>query len=348
MTVLSVRGLTVRRGRRTVLQDVSFSAQGGAVTAILGLAGAGKTTLLAAVAGLLPPERGAVFRDGADITALAPRRRDIALLPPGTRLADSKATQSALKPLGGRGCGERLEALLQALRLHPLAKQPAGLLSHGEAFAALAAARLLPPGRVLLVDEAGSGLDGEALQGFAAMLKQDARTGRAVVLATRSPAMALTADHLVLLAEGQVQQTGTPASLYAEPRDADCARLTGLSNVFTGRIRELRPGGFVWTGGGRYLQAADPDMPRPALGGDVTLCLRPERLALLVPDDSADNVLEGEITDFRSAGPLLHLRLATPLGEVLAAIPSWRPRFYPAAGQTVRVGWAADAGWVLP
>lgn len=347
MTALSVRGLTVLRARRTVLEDVSFSAAAGALTAILGVAGAGKTTLLAAIAGLLPAERGAVFCDSKDVSALPPRRRGIGLLPPGSVLPAARSTEAALGRLAGRVTSNEVPGVLASVAAG-LARTPPAQLSHGQGFVALAAARLLQQGPVLLVDEAGMGLDDPARDALITRLRQTAQAGRTVVIATRSPAMALQADHLVLLAEGQVIDAGTPASVYAEPRNAVSAHLTGLANILSGRIRELRPQSFVWAAVGRYLQAAEPDAPRPTLGAEVTLCLRPERIALLAGHETADNMLEGEIVEFTTAGPLLNVRARTALGDLLIAPPSWRPTYYPALGQHIRIAWAPDAAWVLP
>jgi ABC-type Fe3+/spermidine/putrescine transport system ATPase subunit len=294
-----------------VLEDVSFSAPEGAITAVLGLAGAGKTSLLAAIAGLVKSERGAVFQGGADLTRISPRKRDVAFLPPGTVLPEARP------------------------------------LSHGEALHALTTARLARIAGCCLIDEAGMGLDPNAADALADLLRARALEGRVVVLATRSPALALLADHLVLLDSGHILQAGTPASVYAEPQSVAAALLTGPANILQGHIRELRPGGFVWAGGGRYLQTSAPETRRPALGSLVTLCLRPERVGTLADGEVADNMAEADIIDVRAAGPRLDVRMNTPLGPWRMAVPSWRPPLYPVAGQRIRIGWPADAALVL-
>jgi ABC-type Fe3+/spermidine/putrescine transport system ATPase subunit len=347
VTSLSVRGLTVRRGSRLVLEDISISAAAGAVTAILGPPGAGKTSLLAAIAGLLPVERGAVFLGNTELSPRTARRR-IGFLTPGTTLPEARTTLAALRRIVARPARHAIVDTLAGLA-PTLAGTPPAHLSHGDSLLALAIARHLALGDVLLVDEAGMGLDNASLHRIAAHLQLLATTGRTVVLATRSSRLALLADHLVLLAAGQVIQTGTPASLYAEPRTAEAARLTGTANIFQGRIRELRQGSFIWTEGGRFLQSADPDMPRPTLGTEITICIRPERIHLLTATETADNMVDADIIDVRSAGPLLEVHVNSPLGMVTAHVPSWRPNlFYPAAGQQGRIGWSAGAGWVLP
>ena len=90
-------------------------------------------------------------------------------------------------------------------------------------------------------------------------------------------------------------------------------------------------------------------MPRPTLGDAVTICLRPERIALLTAGETADNMIDALITDVRSAGPSLRVQVQTSLGAMMAVVASWRPGlFYPAPGQQGRIGWPAGAGWVLP
>jgi ABC-type Fe3+/spermidine/putrescine transport system ATPase subunit len=271
----------------------------------------------------------------------------MAFLPPGTALPEARAVGAALRRLAGRGQSEAVGRRMAALGLTVLAGRPAGLLSHGQAALALAAARMGGPGAVLLLDEAGHGLDADAARDLLVLLRAEASSGRLVVMATRSAPLALAADHLVLLGGGRVLQAGAPASLYAEPRDAACARLTGAANILQGTVRELRPGGFVWSAGSRHVQATGPDMRRPVLGSPVTICLRPERLALVDGRQPGGNAVDGAITGLRATGPLLDLAVDTPLGVLRVAVPSWGTSPYPAIGQAIRLGWAVDAATVL-
>ena len=338
MTGLSVRGATVRRGKRLVLEDASFSAPAGTLTAVLGAAGAGKTSLLAAIAGLLKLERGTILCGGADVSRLPARTRGIGLLPPGSVLP-AGSVQDGLRRLAGRRGATLLGPVADGLGLAPIAQAEAHALSHGQALLALNAARLTQPGAALLVDEAGAGLDADGQARLLACLRQRAAGGTAVLFATRSPALALAADHLVLLAGGHVLQAGPPARLYNEPRDAPCAQLTGPANILHGQVRELRAGAFVWSAGGRFVQAATPDVPRPTLGSAVSLCLRPEALVTLADGAVADNTMAGVVT---SVTPGDGHRLVGLDCGLLAAVAGW-----PAVGQAMRFGWAAGASWVL-
>lgn len=347
MTGLSARGITVLRGKRMVLEDVSFSAPSGAVTALLGGAGSGKTTLLATLAGLLKPERGTVMADGTDVTRTPQRRRNMTLLAPGTALPDSATLTASLRKLAGRSAAAGVEQLLQGLGLDAVSSRQGSTLSHGEALLALTAARLTGTASTLLLDEAAMGLDDASAARLWAVLRDRARAGDTILVATRSASVALQADHLVLLESGRIQQAGMPASLYAEPRDTGCALLTGPANILSGQIRELRPGAFVWSAGGRFPQAAGADAPRPSLGSSVTLCLRPERIALLTEGEQADNEMSGEINTLRSSGALLQVGLTTQTGSLAVCVPSWSFDTYPALGHRVRAGWSAAAAHVL-
>ena len=71
---LELRDLTVERGGRAVVRDVSVEIAAGQVTALLGPNGAGKSTLVLAVGGVLRPRSGAVLMDGTDIAGRRPER----------------------------------------------------------------------------------------------------------------------------------------------------------------------------------------------------------------------------------------------------------------------------------
>lgn len=347
MSGLSVRGLTVRRaaargaGGGFAIEDVSFSARLGGVTAVLGPAGSGKTVLLAAVAGLLRAERGAVFRASVDVSGMAARRRGIGLLAPGSDLGAARTLQAALLRVAGRQGAEAVAAVMAAFGLAGVARTRVAALSHGEGFAALAAARLLPPGEVLLVDEAGCGLDAALRAALMRELRRLAGAGRAVVFATRDETLALQADDLVLLRGGQVLQAGAPAALYAAPRDETVARMTGPANVVAGIVRQKIPGAYIWAEAGlRFSQAMSATQPPPALGFALRLCLRPEQIAL----GAGANALQGVVRQTEFGGAFMMLVVETALGDlrVLAAGNGGH-----APGQGVTLSWAPDAPWPL-
>jgi ABC-type Fe3+/spermidine/putrescine transport system ATPase subunit len=334
MTGLSVRGLTLAEGSppRLVAEDISFSAPRGAVTAVLGAPGAGKTMLLAGIAGLCKPLRGSVLVNGADVTAARAGRRGIFLLPPGTDLGGQRTVTAALCRVAGRASAGGIAELLEVFGLTPVAGARLAELTHGQGFAVLAAARLLGQGDVLLVDEAGTGLDGRARAALLGWLWRQAALDRTVVLATRTADLALSADTIVLLRQGQVVQSGNPASLYGEPRDADAARLTGPVNVLAGVVRQKVPGGFIWVGGGRKFTQLGGG---PTLGGLVELYVRPEQF-FLVDAQTKGNTLPAIVTRLICLGGRTGAMLDTALGNL---------EIHTAGPATLRIGQHVTVGW---
>jgi ABC-type Fe3+/spermidine/putrescine transport system ATPase subunit len=161
-----------------------------------------------------------------------------------------------------------------------------------------------------------------------------------VVIATRDRGIALAADSLVLLHAGQVLQAGSPASVYAEPRDLIAAGLTGPVNVLRGVVRQKIPGGFVWAANGRKFSQAGAG---PALGAEIVLCLRPEQLAL-APEGSPGNCLPGTVTRLVCLGGRTESWAETPLGVLKLHAPGpaqLRP------GQVVTLTWDAASPWTL-
>src|SRR5208282_6457996 len=87
--MLGLQGITVDRGRRTVVRDVSIEIPAGEVTALLGPNGAGKSSLVLAVGGVLGLRAGSVLLDGRDLAGRRPERiraAGIAIVPEGRRL----------------------------------------------------------------------------------------------------------------------------------------------------------------------------------------------------------------------------------------------------------------------
>jgi ABC-type sugar transport system ATPase subunit len=319
MPALSVRGLTIARGGRLVVEDVSFSAQVGAITAVLGEAGAGKTTLLAGIAGLAKSERGAVLVGGRDVTRLRPSKRDIGFLPPGMDLGSGRTVLAAMRRVAGRKTWPAIEPVLAGLHIESLQGLRLGDATHGQGFAVLAGTRLLPEGAVLLVDEAGIGLDEAGKEDLLAWLRAEAANGRTILLATRTVEVALSADHLVLLRDGHVWQAGAPASVFAEPRDGVAALMTGPANLLHGKLRQKIPGGFVWMAQGlRFTQQDAPGQATPALGSDVRLCLRPDHVAVAAA--AGPNSLPGSVTRLVCKGSRTEIWLDTAIGPIRATI----------------------------
>lgn len=218
---LELRGLTTGYGAIEVLHGVDLVVPPATVVALLGPNGAGKTTLLKAASGTLPVRSGClhiggVHVNGAGASALAgagicriPEGRGIF---PNLTVAENLRMWTRLARLRPSEVAERTFARFP--RLGERRGQVAGTLSGGEQqMLAMSRALLVDP-TVLLLDEISMGLAPlvvEELYGVVAGLKQD---GLAIVVVEQFARTALAvADAAVVLAQGRVVRTGTPAEV---------------------------------------------------------------------------------------------------------------------------------------
>lgn len=216
MTLLAAENITVRRGGRAILSDVSLQAYAGEFIAVLGPNGAGKSTLLSALAGLIRTDTGKVMLDAGPILA----RRDLAslraYLPQNPRL-EWPITVERLVALGltpklpaTGGLPEAFQPAitraLEACDLLAKREQPATTLSGGEFARAMLARAIVAEPKVLIVDEPITGLDPRHAMESMAMLSSVARAGTLVIASLHD--LTLAARHssrVILLVDGRLE-----------------------------------------------------------------------------------------------------------------------------------------------
>lgn len=165
--MLELRDIAKQWDHRPLLDGVSLSVAAGETVALLGASGSGKSTLLKIAAGLEAPERGSVWFDGVDITALPPERRRFALmfqdfaLFPHLSVQDNVAfglVEQGLRKAEARSCAL---AMLQRFGLGDHAQARVWTLSGGEQQRVALARALITQPRALLLDEPFSALDAD-------------------------------------------------------------------------------------------------------------------------------------------------------------------------------------------
>ncbi|MEU2349627.1 ABC transporter ATP-binding protein [Modestobacter sp. NPDC049651] len=307
--------VVVDRGPLAV--DVELAVADGEVLAVLGPNGAGKSTLLRVLAGLLRPSAGsAVSVDGeewdgasrhlpAHERALGMVFQDHLLFP---HLSVTENVAFGLRSRGARRAAARAAALpwLDRVGLAGLGDRRPGQLSGGQAQRAALARALVGDPRLLLLDEPLSALDARTRLTVRAELRQHlAAFGGSTVLVTHDPvdAMAL-ADRVVVVEDGRVVQSGTPADVARRPRTDYVARLVGLV-----LLPGVGAGTSVALDGGGAVAVAEP------VEGPVFVAVRPESVALYLsrPDGSPRNVWPAQVVAATPHGSVVRCDLA---GEV--------------------------------
>jgi branched-chain amino acid transport system ATP-binding protein len=225
---LEVDGLVAGYGEVIALDDVTVSAEAGAITAVLGANGAGKTTLLRAISGMIKPRRGRVLLDGADMAGRSPEqmvRAGVAHVPEGQGVIAELTVEENLRigMMSRRpNRAERAAALDESYeRFRPLAdrrRKLASTLSGGERQMLVIARALLARPRVLLLDEPSLGLAPKVMaQVMDLVVRLSREHGLTIVLVEQNARSALAvADHGLVLNLGRVVAAADAPTLAAD------------------------------------------------------------------------------------------------------------------------------------
>jgi iron complex transport system ATP-binding protein len=232
--VLELEGLTVGRGRRDVLADVTLGVAAGEMLGLVGPNGAGKTTLLRAALGLQPYVAGIVRLAGRPLEALSERERAAVAgyLPQERRVAwNMPAVDVAALGAAALGPHEaRALALkcLTELEVGELAGRGVLDMSGGERARVLLARLLATRAKLLVADEPAAGLDPEAQMLILERLKARAEGGAAVVVTSHDLAIAARfCDRLAVLHRGRLRIVGAPDAALSREILAEVFALDG-------------------------------------------------------------------------------------------------------------------------
>jgi branched-chain amino acid transport system ATP-binding protein len=257
---LSVRGITVRFGGLTALDDVSLSVASRQVTGIIGPNGAGKTTLLNVLCGFVKPDSGRISFDGRELTKLRPHQlagMGIARTLQGVGLfaglsvlenvmvgATSQAHAGFWSALLGLPRSDRDELRLREQAIQALDRVGAadladsmpGALPHGPRKRVALARALVAQPRLLLLDEPASGLSENELPELGELIRKLADDTSVVVIEHRMDLMMSVCDTIFVLDFGKVIAAGTPAHVQSDP---------AVTAAYLGAENEVPPAGDV-------------------------------------------------------------------------------------------------------
>jgi iron complex transport system ATP-binding protein len=253
--VVSLSGVSLKRGDVTILSDVGWCVRAGEHWVVLGPNGSGKTTLLQVVAGYLHPSAGKVAVLGGEFgrVDLREARRAIGWVSPALaeRLHPRDAALDVVVSGAFASIGlffekprhthrERAAALLEAVGCEGLADRPFGVLSQGERQRVVLARALMADPRLLVLDEPTAGLDIAAREDVLEALEVlvGPADGPTVLLVTHHLEEVVPGiTHALLLAGGRVAAAGPRGSVLTGPE---------VSAVMGVRLDVLERGGRLW------------------------------------------------------------------------------------------------------
>ena len=318
---------TVALTRGSLRLDVTVRVGAGTTVAVLGPNGAGKTTLLRALAGLQPIERGSVtlgdevLEDTTARTFVAPEDRPIGvvfqdyLLFPHLSALENVAFGLRCRGVARPEARRRSRAWLERVGLGDRVTVRPRELSGGQAQRVALARALACEPRLLLLDEPLSALDASTRLEVRRELRRHLASFPGVrLLVTHDPLEAIAlADELVVLEEGRVVQSGTPADVTARPRSRYVAELVGV-NLYRGH----GDGDRVVLAGGEALQVAE------AGTGEVFVLVHPRAVSLhrRKPEGTPRNVWKGAAASLDLEGERVRIRVGGAIPIVAEVTPA--------------------------
>ena len=281
-------------------RGISLSIAHGEFVVLVGPSGCGKSTLLRLVAGLEPADSGRIFVDAADVTALPPQARDVAMvfqsyaLYPHMTVRGNLAYPLKVRAMDPAEMAARVSAVAEALELEALLdRRPAQLSGGQRQRVALGRAMVRTP-KAFLLDEPLSNLD-PALRAQARgeLRRLHRRLGATLIYVTHDQEEAMTlGDRIVVMRDGAIEQVGTPDEVYARPANTFVAQFIGAP-------------------------------PMNLLPLDGVVGIRPHDVVL---GDRGDFEATVEIVEARGPDAVVHLRAANPPATLVAVVRGTPPR----------------------
>ena len=233
--MIEVQGLRKEYGDLVAVDDVTFSAEDGAIFGLLGPNGAGKSTTIGCLSGLLKPTAGSVRVMGFDVVGEGTKARsNLGVVPQELALyEDLSATENLVfwgsaYGLGGADLRSRVTEVLRLSGLLDRAKEPVKRFSGGMKRRLNFACGIVHRPRVLLLDEPTVGVDPQSRVRLLDLVREQASNGTCILYTTHYMEEAETlCDRLAVIDHGRVIALGTLDELRALVGEADILRITG-------------------------------------------------------------------------------------------------------------------------
>jgi glycerol transport system ATP-binding protein len=315
---LTLEGIEQQVGADTFLYPLDLRLQPKAVTVLLGATQAGKTTLMRLMAGLDRPSKGRVSVNGADVTGLPVRERNVSMVYqqfinyPSMSVYDNIASPLKLRRMANADATVR--ELAARLHIEPFLKRLPAELSGGQQQRVALARALAKGAPLMLLDEPLVNLDYKLREELREELTQlFANSDSTVVYATTEPTEALLlGGHTAVLDAGELLQYGPTADVFHRPKSIRVARAFSdpPMNLIAGTAATL---------GVRLSAGVKLSVPLPAAStSSLTIGIRAS--ALRVVPREGDVALPGMVELAEISGSDTFVHVETEIGELVAQL----------------------------
>ena len=330
----------------SVVDNFNLYVRKGEFITFLGPSGCGKTTTLRMIAGFEMPTSGQILLNGKDISVLPPNLRPVntvfqkyALFPHlnvfenvafglkqkriETTYVDKKGKEKIkYEKLPQNIIAEKVKKALDVVDLSGFEKRSISTLSGGQQQRIAIARAIVNEPEILLLDEPLGALDLKMRKEMQLELKaMHKRLGITFIYVTHDQEEALTmSDTIVVMADGAIQQIGTPEMIYNEPKNTFVADFIGESNIFTGVMPKDNQVRFC----GKTFDCLDGGFEKDE---PVDVVVRPEDVKIKPADEG---MLKGKVTSVIFKG--IHYQILVQCGRYEIEIQSTSA---PKVGETV-------------
>ena len=346
MKSLRLRDIGKDFGLVSVLHDINMDVDEGEFIILVGPSGCGKSTLLNIVAGLESSTTGWVEIGGRNVTRVASKDRDIAMvfqnyaLYPNMTVKQNIVFGLEMRKVPKKERNETAERVSTMLAIEHLLDRKPGQLSGGQRQRVAMGRALARDPSLFLFDEPLSNLDAKLrveMRGEIKRLHQRTRTTTLYVTHDQVEAMTM-GDRIAVMREGRVLQFDTPENVYARPATRYVAEFIGTPaiNIFDA----ARSGEDLISESGEALPLTDKQRKRLRQSGSgaISYAVRPEAIRL------GDHGVQGRIAALEPTGPETYCQVASEFGDFIVRVPGMYRR---SLDETVHLDWDASSAHVF-
>ncbi len=328
MAAVELSGIRKQYGALVVADGIDLAIPHESLVCLLGPSGCGKTTTLRLIAGFMAPDAGTITVGGQVLSrpgvAVPPERRNMSMifqsyaLWPHMNVAENVAYGLRVRKRPRAEIEAKVARMLDVTRLAALRDRMPGELSGGQQQRVALARALVVEPETLLLDEPLSNLDTnlrEEMRWEIRRLHDEFRYTRVYVTHDQAEAMT-TADQIVVMNRGQIEQIGSPEEVYAEPCSEFVARFIGGTNILRGRAESgaVRCGSMLIHCGNEVGE------------GEVAVSIRPTDIELVPPGSDGPNTFAATVLRHTYLGGQRDYLLELPGGLQLRAVTTLRVR----------------------